>query len=420
MMTPGEMRLGELPQGRPVLQDMLSRFWALPRSDQYRRIVTLWFGVFCAGFAVFPGEWQQRWLFYLGIPLCLPAVVYTARQFARGALVWAIAAFLLYSGVSALWSGQWLTVGDEMRRVFWLGYFLLTCRAIGDFGLPYLRRALQAVLVFAALVAAYEVAEFFLTCADCGRLVGLGAHANSNVTAMIAGTMGLLGLGAAFASPGGPSLALLACQAPICALLIATGSRAALLAYLGGSLMSAVLVWRRSHQRHARRALATVLGCIGVAAVAVAALGRGWLHSEIARGDTLRLQIWSENLHRVAQRPWFGHGATTRDWMWSQSGELIGLHAHNLFLAQAYYGGAVGCALWAAVFAFALRLGWRVLQERGDFLPLVPLAFLLVVGDVDIGPVVNDVQPVWLYVWVVLGIALAYDVDLRRRAITSR
>jgi O-antigen ligase len=401
------------------LGEMLAPVWALAHDARYRQAVTIWLGAFCAGFCLLPGEWEQRWLFYIGIPLALPAVVHAVRRLAGGMLFWALSAFLLYSGVSALWSDNWLSVGDEMRRAFWIEYFLLTCCAIGETSLPLLRRVLQGVLLFAAAVAIYAVATFFHGCVDCGRFVGFGLHANSNFTAMIAGALGLIGMAAAFSGPGVPSLALLACQAPLCALLIATGGRAALIGYIAASLLSAALVVRRSGKRHAARAIAAVLGCIVVAVGAVAVLGREWLRAEIGRGDSLRLHIWAENLQRIAQRPWFGHGATAKDLVPLQGGE-IGIHAHSLFLAQAFYGGAVGCALWVLVFVLALVVGLRVWKTRGELLPLVPLVFLLTVGIVDIGPVVVDVQPVWLYVWVVLGIVLAYDTDLRRRAMTSR
>ena len=407
------------PRHRPGLRETLAPVWALARKELYQRIVTLWFGVFCAGFSVLPGEWEQRWLFYVGIPLALPAVVHATRRLAGGALFWALTAFLVYSGFSALWSDNWLTVGDELRRAFWIEYLLLICCAIGETSLPFLRVVLQGVLLFAAAVAIYAVADFFHGCVDCGRLTGFGAHSNSNYTATIAGAVALLGLAAVFSGPGVPSLGLLAAQAPLCALLIATGSRAALAGYLGALVLSAALVLRRAGKRHAARAIAAVLGCVAVAVGAMALLGRDWLRTEIARGDSLRLHIWSENLQRITRRPWFGHGATTPDLVPLQGGE-IGIHAHNMFLAQAFYGGAVGCALWVAVLALAMLVALRVWRRRGELLPLVPLGFLLVVGAVDIGPVVVDVQPPWLYVWVVLGIVLAYDTDLRRRAITSR
>jgi O-antigen ligase len=408
-----------LPWQRSSLSETSGLFWALAQAPLYKQFVIVWLGVFCAGFCLLPGEWEQRWLFYLGIPLALPAVADAWRRLAGGPLFWAITAFLLYSGISPLWSSRWLTVGDELRRAFWIEYFLLACCAVGDGGIPWMRRVLQGVLLFAAAVAVCDVAYFFLTCTDCARLYGFGPHANANYTAMIAGAIGLLGIAAAFSGRTAPSVLLLASQAPLCALLIATGSRASLLAYLGGSLVSAALVARRSGGRHAARAIAAAFGCVGVAVVAVALLGHNWLQTEIARGDSLRLHIWTQNLQWIGERPWFGHGATARDLVPLNHGE-IGIHAHSLYLAQAFYGGIVGLGLWLAVIGLALATGIRAWRRHGDLLPLVPLLFLLGVGTVDIGPVVVDVQPIWLYVWVVLGIVLAYDTALRRRAITSR
>jgi len=406
---------------RPSLRAALAPLWALSDSAQYRQIVTIWLGVFCAGFCLLPAEWEQRWLFYLFIPLALPAVVDAGRRKAGGALFWVLTGFLVFSGVSALWSGRPLTVGDELRRAFWIEYLLLIFVAIGSWsgGIPWLRRVLQGVLVFSALAAAATVANFLLHCNDCGRFAGFGPHAKATYTAMITGALALIGLSAAFSRPCAPSLALLACQAPLCALLLATGSRGAVPSYIAGLLLSAAMVARRSGRRAAWLAVATALGCIGVVVAAMAALGRGWLLAQMARGDSERFALWTTNLGRIARRPWFGHGATAWDNVALDNGE-IGTHAHNLFLAQGYYGGIVGFGLWACVFVLALRVGIRVFRARGELLPLVPVVFTMLVGAVDIGPVVVDTQPEWLYVWVVLGIALAYDIDLRRRAMTSR
>jgi O-antigen ligase len=192
-----------------------------------------------------------------------------------------------------------------------------------------------------------------------------------------------------------------------------------LFSFIVALLLSAVLTFRRSGDRRAWLAIGTAGGCILVMAAAVGVLGRGWLSDQLDRGDSMRFQLWSENLERIAQRPWFGHGATALDRMPLRDGE-IGTHAHNLFLSQAYYGGAVGLGLWVAVVVLAVRVGVIALRARGELLPLVPVIYLLLIGTVDIGSVVVDVQPEWLFVWVVLGIALAYDTDPWRRAINSR
>jgi O-antigen ligase len=94
-------------------------------------------------------------------------------------------------------------------------------------------------------------------------------------------------------------------------------------------------------------------------------------------------------------------------------GHVVGYHAHNLFLAQAFYGGAVGALLWLAVFVLSFRAAAGTWRASGDFLPLLGLSFLFIVGMVDIGPVIVDVQAIWLYVWIVLGVVLSYDTAAR-------
>jgi len=418
-MSASSVSTAILTRERPSVRTALARFWSLSGSVRYQQAVTIWLGVFCAGFCLLPAEWEQRWLFYIGIPLSLPAVIAAARRSAGGPLFWTMTAFLLLSGVSALWSDNWLTVGDELRRAFWIEYFLLTCCSIGATGMPWLRTALRAVLLFAAVVALLTVVDFFVRGPDGLRLGGYGAHAKSTWTAMIAGAIGLIGLSAGMTRSRAPALLLLLSQVPICALLIATGSRGPLPSYLACLVLSAILILRSAGRRQAMLLLGTVAACCLVASAALAALGREWLEAQIGRGDSERLILWKANLLRIAQRPWFGHGATALDRVTMSTGE-IGTHAHNLFISQAFYVGLFGLALWFGVFFFALRTGVRVLRERGELLPLIPVVFLLLIGTVDIGSVVVDVQPEWLFVWVVLGISLAYDTELRLRARTSR
>jgi O-antigen ligase len=394
----------------------LERWLALAETEPYRRVLAVWFGVFCAGFFVLPGEWPQRVLFYGGLPLTLPGVVAVARPLMASPMARALAAFLLFSALSALWSDRWLTVGDQTRRALCIGYFLAVCCAVGRDGSERWHSLFRAVQVFAAVAAVWLAVDYLWHCRGCERLVGLGRHANSNYTATVTGAIALLGLTSTVPMRGRGALPMLACQIPIAVLLVLTGSRAALLAYVGGFALSVALLAIRSRTTLtlavlARRASLAAIGCVALVGV-VAWQGQAWLIAEIGRGDTYRLQIWATNLSRIMQRPWFGHGSTSSD-TFAVNGTVLGIHAHNLFLAQAFYGGIVGLALWLSVFvlaAWAAVVAWRA---GGDVLPLVCLWFLFAVGMVDIGPVVVDVQAIWLYVWAILGIVLSYDVTRR-------
>jgi hypothetical protein len=66
------------------------------------------------------------------------------------------------------------------------------------------------------------------------------------------------------------------------------------------------------------------------------------------------------------------------------------------------------------VFVLAARVALRAWRDGGEVMPLVGLWFLFAVGMVDIGPVVVDIQAIWLYVWVALGIVLSSDVARQR------
>jgi O-antigen ligase len=360
-----------------------------------------------------PAGWSQRVLFYGGLPLTIPGVVAIARPLLASKLARALAAFLLFSAMSALWSYRWLTVGDQARKALCIAYFLGVCSAIGYYG--YWRWLLRGVQVFAAVAAALLAGDYLWHCVECSRYVGYGRFANANYTASVTGAVALLGLTAALSTPGSGLLLMLVCQIPIGFLLVLTGSRAALLAYLGGVVLSVALINVRNRGVAAsaalgRRALLAAVACIALICGALAWRGTAWIGAEIGRGDNHRLQIWAANLARIGQRPWLGYGSTAPD-PFAEDGTVVGYHAHNLFLAQAFYGGVVGLLLWVSVFVLAARAAFTAWRETGDVLPLVGLWFLFAVGMVDIGPVVVDIQAIWLYVWVILGIVLSYDIS---------
>lgn len=419
MMGAGEAGSLRWPRARIRISFALTAIWRLAESDLYKKFVTVWFGLFCAAFSLLPAEWEQRWIFYLGIPIWLPAVRHGWQSLARGTLVWAVAVFLALTGLSALWSDHWLTVGDEMRRAFWIGYFLLVCCAIGDYGLAYMRGVLGVAALAASVVSTYELARFLTACDGCARFVGLGPNAIATWTAMITGSLALIGMSIALPRPGPLAWAILAGQLPMSALMIATGGRAAFVVYVGTALLGVLLAARHGGRKLAVPAVVTVTLVIALSLGVVGFLGEQWLNTQIARGDSLRFRLWAENLQRIAQRPWYGHGATAHDLVYL-NGHEVGNHAHNMLMAQTYYLGIPGGALWLVILLLCLRVGWRAFRENGDLLPVLPLVFLLGVGCVDIGSVVVDVHPEWLFVWVVIGIALAYDTDRRRRPITSR
>jgi O-antigen ligase len=395
------------------LATTLASWLALPGSARYRDGVAVWLGVFCAGFFVLPAEWPQRVWFYGGLPFTLPAAAQGARLLWATRLGRVIVAFLAYSSLSALWSENWLTVGDQSRKAACIGVFLAICCAVGQGGGARWRWVLHGVLLFCAAAAAPLAASFLLTCGDCERFSGYGRFANANYTASVTGAIGAITLSAVLSARERIRWGMLACQLPIIFLLLLTGSRAAMLAYLGSAVLAgALLAWRQRPER-ARRTWLAVLAVLAMAAAGVAWHGPDWIASALGRGDSLRLQIWSTNIERIAERPWFGHGSTTPDQF--AIGELVmGYHAHNLFLAQAFYGGVPGLLLWLAVFGLAGRVAYVAWRDGGDILPPICLWFLLSVGMVDIGPVIVGIEAIWLYVWLLLGIVLAYDA--RRRA----
>jgi O-antigen ligase len=401
----------EVPLAR--LRRVTAQWIAFSGTASYQRILDIWCGLFCAGLFGLPAGWQQAVLFYAGVPLSLPAVLAVAQPMLASPMARVLGVFLAYSALSCLWSDRWLTVGDQTRRALCIWYFLAVCCAIGQDGAERWHRLLRGLQIFAAAAAIMLVVDYRWHCGNCERLVGFGGRANANYTAHAAGVVALLGLTSLRSAAWRATLTVFACQVPIVLLLVLTGSRAALLGYLSAVTLCVILTMLRSRTIR----VATVVLPASVAGLAlaggIALQGQAWLAAAIERGDTHRLQIWATNLARIAERPWFGHGGTSAD-TFVIDGVVLGYHAHNLFLAQAFYGGIVGMLLWLSVFVLAALAAVRTWRRDGDVLPAVCLWFLFAVGMIDIGPVVVEFQAIWLYVWVILGIVLSYDLRQRR------
>lgn len=400
----------------------VARVWRRwPDSPWFDQALAAWISVFMAGFFVLPAEWTQRAWFYGGLPLTLPAVLAVARDVWAAPLARALAGFLTWSALSALWSDHWLSVGDQTRKAACIAYFLALCCALGRRGAAAWWRVLVAVQAFAAIAAVIMAAWFLLEAPDADQFVGFGQFANSNYAAGVTGVTALMGLACMLDAPHRRTpLLLLLCQAPIAYLLVLTGGRAGLLAYVSGIGLCVVLIAARRGWVMPRRVGVSLLVAMTLVPLAAASRGTDWIQSELARGDTYRLQLWAVNWQRIQERPWFGYGSTSTDLFWA-NGHVEGYHAHNLFLAQWYYGGLPGLLLWTLVVALSVRAAARAWRDGGHVLPAAALWFLLAVGMVDMGWLVVDLQSVWLYAWTVLGLVLSYDVAARRRAaITAR
>jgi O-antigen ligase len=306
-------------------------------------------------------------------------------------LVW-VAAYLGYMVAISAWRGE--NAGDYAK---WSLMILLFLFAVGlrlDMSLRAMQRLLSLAVVVAAAGAIFAVMKDWsqgLMEAPGYRMVGYGTMHNPLRTGHLFGAFALMGVWGALVGERAPIvrglmwLSVLAC---VFALLM-TGSRSPLIALF---LAAAMLVLCGLQGR--RRWL--YLGLLGAAAVVVLL----WFGDHLlARGLSLRPDIWSLVFGKLAEFPWFGHGLGTPLEIFLHTGEVYS-DTHNLLLAVQYYGGVFGLLLFMAMFGRVFVEAWRGHKRVG----LAGLAALLQIYGLatlqfDGGSLIGRPTEFWILYW---------------------
>lgn len=180
---------------------------------------------------------------------------------------------------------------------------------------------------------------------------------------------------------------------PIFIVMLGTGSRSSLLAFL---VAFGVIVMRVG----SRRSVYFLICMVGLALVASA------LFWELlsSRGLSYRLELWSKAIELCMQRPWLGYGAGTDIVLRVQDGTMFN-DTHNIPLAVWYYAGLPALLMWLWLYAV---LGFKLFRASSD-LTLIVLG-LLVYGFTtsffEGGGLLKRPVEFWYQVW--LPIALAF------------
>lgn len=201
----------------------------------------------------------------------------------------------------------------------------------------------------------------------------------------------------------------------------ATGNRAALGGYAGAVVLTAAAFMLRGTARGIRVAVAAAAGAVAIAAIgyvvshlpAMPFQGLDSLRMPAGIVDHHRQAIWGFVLDKALERPWFGWGLSTANFLPGADDPVPGigqtfvpLHAHNWLLQLFNDAGAIGLlAALAALAAFLLHLDrrWRA-GDRGA------LAALALAGAFFVSTLANF--SIWQGWWqsvfcVLLAIALA-------------
>lgn len=398
-----------------------------PGGDEWRdKLIFSLLAVFILGFYLLPstrdmGSTPHDYLFYFGM---LPAFVVLGASGLRrvrppgdaGDRLLALAlAFVLYLGVSALW-----TRGD--RELSPLAVILHTAATavfmVGSSQVLNDRRwnQLRAMVVGAAtaIAGASLVGYLFGGSAHLGRLKSLIHFEHPNLFAHYVGFAALICLLRVLElrrSGGGRTAPWVAAGLVLVGALVLTLGRSTMGAFVAAATL-AVFVGR---DRRVAAGLALVLTVVVLGFLLV---GGDWGPSFVYRGDAGRVFIYKNLLERMDGRWLFGVGFAASDDVQFPVGSpdfprgFQMPHSHSAFVSTLYHGGLVGLALLLVVVGSAGHRAWRIARERGDPTGLVLLLF-------GVGCLLADghrlVSNPHLSSWLIFWLPVAWIVSAGRR-----
>jgi O-antigen ligase len=123
------------------------------------------------------------------------------------------------------------------------------------------------------------------------------------------------------------------------------------------------------------------------------------------RGTSHRLEVWSKTLDLIRERPIFGHGLGAQ--MHMQMQDVLITFPHDLYLSLLYYSGAVGLLIFIALSVVLAGRLWRSWDSEAPWLASMGIAVMLG-GLTDLGQVTKGPGPMWLILWVPVGLMLGW------------
>lgn len=342
---------------------------------------------------------------FLTYVLCVVMLTqYTQWSDVRGcSLFWPVLALLVYLPLTSFWSEtfSWGEFGSHVGRA------VLTLSFVIAFAESQLRGTLQnwlydALINTGAVVGLLCLVWFFLEPPSDGRLIGMGQLDTAVIAGLVFGFVLLIAVHQFFLSSQARRIVLGFAILLLASVILATGSRGALLATVIG-----VVVLCCSHALADARRLMICLG--GFACVGFAGAAYAWLDPDIheflfPRGDSFRFFIWQESIDRLQTSPWFGLGILSDDSV--SNGQFRFDHPHNLYLAVALQGGLLGLMLFMWLLIGVIRELLRNLHQVDARLALGILFLALPAYFFDGHELLDKVGDTWLLVWLPVAIGL--------------
>lgn len=333
------------------------------------------------------------------------------------AMFWfsAYAAIFLLHGwlVDEPWLSSFLVRGFtivQLLILFWTGADLLRDAAVNRGAL----RSYLAASLFLAVGVIFHLPGFEAEL-DAGRVTGLGDNPNEVAQHMAVALIILIGL---YVDKRRKRLRtstyLIGAALPLAMLLVLTGSRGGVLAFVGGCLLYLMPRWRS--QRTATTIMAAAIGIIAVLYMSASNeyVSARWQQAYYEGSLSGREEILPAAVGMIAEEPLFGWHPV--NWFYElgrRTGHPEGKDAHNLVLALLLEVGILGAIPFFVGYGLCFRAAWKA---RGGPLGMMPAALLSTV----LAAGMSGTTLTWKTQWWVLSLALAMASLARRQSFSCR
>lgn len=314
-------------------------------------------------------------------------------------------AIALYLAVSSFWSAPFDARGALSQFIRAVLTVCFVVAVAEGFRVDWFRARLTAtVALCAGGAAALALAVYFIEVPADGRVNGMG-QLDSHVPAALTFGVGLVcAIGWALDARSVALRAFVVALALCAVLAIAlSGSRNAWAAVSFGCVVCLLGRWV-PNRRHFIAAVALAASvALGIGLALMQGPLQEWL---LPRGDSYRLEIWTETLRRVsAAGPWFGNGALTEDDILAHDGFVM-QHPHNMYLSVLFQGGAVGLAALVALIAASLAALFKHFEAAQAKLALSIYAITLPAWLVDGADLIDKIGWTWMLFWLPVAISV--------------
>jgi O-antigen ligase len=182
-------------------------------------------------------------------------------------------------------------------------------------------------------------------------------------------------------------------------LIAATGSRTPILA------VAASFIWLIATHWNRRSAILLLMATLAGGLLFVLEPERF-----LARGTSLRPEIWGSAWLQILDAPWFGHGYDAPMAISIPGIDEIFADPHNMPLLIFYDCGVIGLAFWLSLYALALLFAWRHRNEPMVMMASTLVVFGFVASMTEGGSFLSRPKEQWFLTWIPMTLLFAAEL----------